>query len=115
MSVIFHLVRQSDWEGRGSLREFSSPSLAIEGFNHCSEDEAQLLAVAGRLYAGEADLLVLEVETDLLTSQLKREPSRAGEVYPHIYGPINTEAVVAVRKILTGIDGAFQLGSATSG
>ena len=115
MSVIFHLVRQSDWEGRGSLREFSSPSLAIEGFNHCSEDEAQLLAVAGRLYAGEADLLVLEVETDLLTSQLKREPSRAGEVYPHIYGPINTEAVVAVRQIMAGNDGKFQLGPATSG
>ncbi|PKB78298.1 MAG: hypothetical protein BZY88_19200 [SAR202 cluster bacterium Io17-Chloro-G9] len=115
MSVIFHLVRKSEWEGRSSLQEYSAPSLAQEGFNHCSENEGQLLAVARRLYAGEVDLLVLELETDLLTSRLMREPSRSGEVYPHIYGPINTHAVVAVRELLTGNDGEFFLGEPNSG
>jgi len=110
MSVIFHLVRRSDWEGRGSVQEYSAPSLALEGFNHCSEDEAQLMAVAGRLYAGQTDMLVLEVETDLLTAQLKREPSRSGELYPHIYGPINASAVVAVRQLIAGNEGRFRLG-----
>ena len=110
MSVIFHLVRKSHWEGRSSLREYSAPSLALEGFNHCSEGEGQLLAVARRLYAGEADMLVLELETGLLTSEVKREASGSGEIYPHIYGPINSEAVVAVRPLLIGGEGEFHLG-----
>jgi len=114
MSVIFHLVMRADWEGRSPLTEYRAPSLALEGFNHCSEDEAQLTAVAGRLYAGETDLLVLELETSLLSSQLKREPSRSGEVYPHIYGPINSGAVVAVRSLSVRDDGGFELGPVVS-
>ena len=46
---------------------------------------------AGR---GHTDMAVLELETDRLTAPLKREPSRSGEIYPHIYGKINTDAVV---------------------
>ncbi len=115
MSLIYHLVRRDDWEGRSLSGEYSASSLGVEGFNHCAEDEAQLLAVARRLYSGETDLLVLEVETEALASQVKREPSRSGEIYPHIYGPINVEAVAGVRRLLAGPDGGFRLGPVIGG
>ena len=110
MSLIYHLARRGEWEGRSLTEEYSAPSLALEGFNHCSQDEAQLLAVARRLFAGERDLVALELETDLLTSEVKLEASRSGEIYPHIYGNINTQAVMAVRQLLISDDGEFYLG-----
>ena len=73
------------------------------------------MAVARRLYSGETDLLVLEVETGVLVSEVKREPSRSGEIYPHIYGPINVEAVAGVRQLLADPDGGFRLGPVIGG
>ena len=115
MSLIYHLVRRSDWEDRSLPGEYSASSLTVEGFNHCSGDEAQLLAVARRLYSGETDLLVLEVETEALSAEVKREPSRSGEIYPHIYGPINVEAVTGVRQLVAAPEGGFRLGPAIGG
>ncbi len=66
-----------------------------------------MLRVANRLFQGRTDLLVLDLEADQLTSPIKREPSRSGEIYPHIYGPINTDAVVRVRALRPEGDGSF--------
>ncbi len=107
MTIIYHLASKSDWEAARTQPEYRAESLALEGFIHCSRDQAQALAVANRLYAGCNDLLVLEVDTDRLTSPLKHEPSRSGEVYPHIYGPLNTDAVVGVLYLVMGGDGKF--------
>ena len=52
-------------------------------------------------------MLVLEVETERLTSPLKHEPSRSGEIYPHIYGPLNTGAVTGVLKPQVDEEGRF--------
>ena len=109
MAIIFHLTKQTDWESRNPNEGYVAPSLESEGFIHCSEDEAQLLEVAHRLFAGETGLLALEVDTDLLTSPLKREPSRSGTIYPHIYGAIDLNAVTGTRRVLAGTDGAFYL------
>ena len=109
LPVIYHLVRRQDWDGRAP-GEYSAASLAEEGFNHCSKDEEQLLRVAQRLYSGERDMLVLEVDTGRLNSPVKWEPSRSGEIYPHIYGHINEAAVTGVRQLLFGDDGEFSLG-----
>ena len=112
MGIIFHLTKQADWEARDLNEGYVAPSLASEGFIHCSEDEAQLLQVAHRLFAAEAGLLALEVETDLLTSPVQREPARSGVIYPHIYGPIDLSSVAGTRRILVGADGSFNLEAA---
>ena len=109
MAIIFHLTKQADWDSRDPNEGYVAPSLASEGFIHCSEDETQLLEVAHRLFVEETGLLALEVDTDLLTSPLKREPSRSGTIYPHIYGPIDLNAVTGTRRISAGADGAFHL------
>lgn len=109
MGIIFHLTKQADWEARELGKGYLAPSLESEGFIHCSEDEEQLLGVAHRLFAGETGLLALEVDTDLLTSPVMREPARSGVIYPHIYGPIDLNSVSGTRRILAGGDGSFIL------
>ena len=107
MSIIYHLVDQASWDSAKSTPEHRAESLAAEGFIHCSEDNDQLLRVANRLYSGRKDMLALELDTELLSSPLQREPSRSGEIYPHIYGPLNTDAVVKVHSLMLDTAGAF--------
>jgi uncharacterized protein (DUF952 family) len=68
-----------------------------------------MLRVAERLYAGRTGLMALEVDVEKLESPLKVEPSRSGELYPHIYGKLNLEAVVAERQLVLGADGKHRL------
>ena len=107
MAIIYHLAVKAEWEAARNLGEYLAESLALEGFIHCSEDQVQALAVANRLFLGREDLLLLELETGRLRAPLKREPSRSGEIYPHIYGPLNTDAVTGVLSLIVGIDGRF--------
>jgi len=100
-SIIYHLAFRSDWEAGIAAGEYRAPSLAEEGFIHASGDEAQMLSVASRLFAGRTDLLVLDVDTERLAegSPVVREPARSGEMYPHVYCPINPDAVVRIRSL----------------
>lgn len=109
MPVIYHLILQADWERARQTGEVRPTSLAEEGFIHCCQDVAQALPVANRLYAGLDGLLMLEVDTQRLAWPVKHEPSRSGQIYPHIYGPLNTDAVVKVRTMRVGDDGSFFL------
>jgi len=105
MALIFHLTYKHAWEAARSAGEYAAPSLAEEGFIHCSKDVPQLLKVAARLYPGETGLMVLDVDLEELKSPLKNEPSRSGEIYPHIYGMLNADAVVRERALEVGADG----------
>ena len=100
-SIIYHLAFRADWELAVTQGEYRAPSLAEEGFIHASGDEEQMLSVAARLFAGRTDLLALDVDTERLPegSPLVWEPARSGEIYPHIYGPINLHAVVRIRAV----------------
>ena len=101
-TLIYHLAFRGDWEAGIAAGEYLAPSLAEEGFIHASGDEEQMLRVAARLFAGRTDLLALDVDTERLPddSPVIREPARSGEIYPHVYGPINPDAVVRVRPLV---------------
>lgn len=101
-STIYHLAFRADWDDGLAAGEYRAPSLAEEGFIHASGDEAQMLRVAARLFAGREDLLALDVDTERLPadSPVIREPARSGEIYPHVYGPISPDAVVRVRALV---------------
>lgn len=105
MTVIHHLTTAEAWAGAQAAGEYAAPSLADEGFIHASGDEAQTLRVAERLYPGAAGLVVLDVDVARLNAEVRREASRSGEVYPHIYGRINLDAVVRVRRLAVDAGG----------
>ena len=109
MALIYHLTYKDAWAIARPTGEYAAPSLAEEGFIHCSKDIPQLLKVAARLYPGETDLLVLDVELDKLAAPIKNEPSRSGEIYPHIYGLLNVDAVVRERVLKVDADGGHFL------
>ena len=109
MDIIYHLTSRDAWTAAQAAGEYEAPSLADEGFIHCTADEAQALRVAERLYAGLSGLQVLAVDTERLQAEVKREPNRSGEIYPHIYGRINLDAVVRIRDLTQDSDGRHQL------
>ena len=109
MSTIYHLTTQAEWDVSRGTPEHRATSLAEEGFIHCSQHQDQMLRVANRLFVGQPNVIALRVDTALLTSPLKREPSRSGEVYPHIYGPLNTDAVTGVANLSVDAEGRFTI------
>ena len=97
--IIYHIVLPEAWlafEGDA----YSAASLETEGFIHCSY-ATQLDAVLQRYYSGASRVVILEIDADRLTSELREEPSTNNEIYPHIYGAINRDAIVEIseRKI----------------
>lgn len=77
---------------------YRAKSLESEGFIHCSFAH-QLDAVLERYYANAESVLVLEIDTAKLASELRIEPSTNNEMYPHVYGEINREAVAEIREV----------------
>lgn len=94
--LIYHIVLPDVWAAFDTGM-YIHPSLASEGFIHCSFAE-QLDAVIARYYKGESRVVILEIESDRLMSRMIKEPSTNSEIYPHIYGPINRDAIVAVTE-----------------
>jgi uncharacterized protein (DUF952 family) len=99
MSVIYHITTRQEWDTAQTKGRYESASLKEEGFIHCSQ-EGQVADVLQRYFAGKTGLVKLAIDTDKLVSQLIYEwsPSIA-DTFPHIYGPINTSAVLGVEPI----------------
>lgn len=90
---IYHIVLPEIWEQVRGESLYRHESLAAEGFIHCSYED-QLEAVIKRYYADLDALVILTIDPGKLASRLVAEPSTGGEVYPHIYGPLNMNAIV---------------------
>lgn len=97
---IYHIVLPEAWTAFDG-EFYVHASLGAEGFIHCSFDH-QLDGVIERYYSGVDRVIVLEIDNEKLTSELIKEPSTGGEIYPHLYGPINRDAIVGTEeRILT--------------
>lgn len=93
---IYHIVPAGAWNGLDG-DSLGAGSLETEGFIHCSFAN-QLDSVIKRYFGDVKEIVVLEIDADRLVSKLVVEPSTGGEDYPHIYGPINTDAIVRVER-----------------
>lgn len=89
---IFHIVPAASWESFDGAF-LTNDSLDVEGFIHCSFEE-QVDGVIQRYFASAGAIAILEIDPARLTSPLVAEPSTGGEIYPHVYGPIDREAIV---------------------
>jgi uncharacterized protein (DUF952 family) len=118
LNVIYHIAARTDWEVSQGTGSYASPSLVNEGFIHCSM-AAQVERSANKYFSGREDLLLLVIDTARLTSELRIEAPidprthqpevGRSDLFPHIYGPLNTDAVVRVIPFLPGDDGLFTL------
>lgn len=90
-SWIYHMTAASAWQA-AQQSSYEHPSLQSEGFIHCSYRD-QLLETARVHYTGRSDLVLLCIEPTRLKPELKVEQSRSGAMFPHLYGPLNLDAV----------------------
>ena len=99
MPNIYHITTREAWEQALTKGFYEAASLHSEGFIHCSTDQ-QVEGVLQRYYSGKKDLVKLVIDTEKLKSPLHYElaPS-VNEKFPHIYGPLEVEAVEEVKSI----------------
>lgn len=107
--MLLHIVARSTWETAVSHPPYQPPSLASEGFIHCST-VAQVLKPANEMYRGQSDLLLLCIDPEKVAAPLVYEDCyETGQQFPHIYGPLDPAAVVSVVDFPANPDGSFSL------
>jgi uncharacterized protein (DUF952 family) len=115
--MILHITSKQEWTSARQSGAYTAPSLESEGFIHCSTDR-QVLEVANAFYRGRTDLVLLVIDDKRVESQVKWEapagPPAKGisrsDVFPHIYGPINLDAVASVLEFKPDpVTGTFSL------
>jgi len=99
--MIYHVVSKVAWELAVAKGFYEADSLAAEGFIHLSTKE-QVDGVLQRYYKGHNDLLLLHIDQTKLTAELKYElaPS-VNEMFPHLFGRLNIDAVANATIIKT--------------
>jgi uncharacterized protein (DUF952 family) len=115
--MIYHITTQQEWEKAQSAGAYRGDTLDTQGFIHNST-AAQVVPVANRFYNGQSGLVLLCIDDDKVQSRLVFEhpidpatgqPESAKGQFPHIYGPLNLDAVVQVVDFPPNPDGTFTL------
>ena len=103
--LIYHVCRVEEWYAAQNTGSYSGSSQDVaEGFIHFST-EAQLRASVTKHRAGQDGLLLVAVDAEQLGETLRWEPSRGGDLFPHVYGSLSMAAVEAVYELPLGDDG----------
>ncbi|MGZ4177900.1 MAG: DUF952 domain-containing protein [Solirubrobacteraceae bacterium] len=104
--VIFHVTTRAEWDAATRAGSYVPAGYEAEGFIHLS-DPGQMVRVANARFAGVADLVLLCVAVDRLAAMLRYERGDPGSdgLFPHLYGPLNLDAVVRWSEFAEGPDG----------
>ncbi|MGQ3017984.1 DUF952 domain-containing protein [Phenylobacterium sp.] len=109
MTRIYKILPRTAWTQAQAAGVFEgSPVDLADGYIHFST-AAQAQETARRHFAGQSDLVVLELDVAELGEAIVWEPSRGGDLFPHLYGALDTARVKAVREAPLGPDGIPRL------
>jgi uncharacterized protein (DUF952 family) len=114
--MILHIVPRADWESPRARGIYAPPSLVAEGFIHCSTS-AQILRTANRFYRGQHGLVILCIDESRLEAAPRYEPPTSAleansDLFPHLYRPLNLDAVINVIDFPCAADGTFEMPAA---
>lgn len=109
MPLIYHVTTRREWEKAQASGEYristSGRTLEEEGFIHCSQ-ASQIASIANRVYRGTTGLLLLTIDEERVEAEVRYEAVPGwDEPFAHIYGPLNTEAVVSVTAFVADGEG----------
>ena len=104
---LVHICQNLEWEQAQVQGYYFSKSLSQEGFIHCSQPH-QILQVANRFYQRVPGLVLLWIDPEKILAEIRWEFSD-GALFPHIYGPINLDAVISVTDFTPDEDGLFRV------
>ncbi len=114
--MIYHITTEADFRAQLAGHAYRPPNLAVDGFVHCALEDS-VIAVANDFYAQAAvPVLLLEIDPARLTAETRYEapaPIAVGgtshlagaALFPHVYGPIDREAIVGVGVLSKDADG----------
>jgi uncharacterized protein (DUF952 family) len=98
MSIIYCLCPAAYWKAFKDKKEYIPRDYEQEGFIHATKGNDLLIKVANRVYKDfTEELLLLIIDENNITSDVKYEQAKDGNLYPHIYGPLNTNAITEIR------------------
>jgi uncharacterized protein (DUF952 family) len=103
--VILHITTRPEWDAALADGAYRADTLATEGFIHASTHE-QVLGVAQARFRGTPSLVLLVIDESRIDAELRWEESEPDlPPFPHIYGPLNVDAVVDVVDFPEGEEG----------
>lgn len=108
MNTILHITHRQAWATAKDLGTYRSDSLDSEGFIHCST-VVQVIGSANRFFTGQTDLVILKIDVDRVTPEIRYEGEDSNNLFPHIYGALNLDAVVGSIDLESNPDGSFIL------
>ncbi|MEH2199233.1 DUF952 domain-containing protein [Nostoc sp.] len=108
MNTILHITKRQQWENAKILGSYHADSLESEGFIHCSKSK-QILKVAQRFFNNQKELVILFIDSEKVQAEILYEEAEIGELFPHIYGELNVDAVYQVVDFEAGENGLFEL------
>lgn len=107
--MILHITTKQDWERALQDGQYTIDSLEKDGFIHCSRVD-QICRVADYNFPSQEGLVLLCInEANLLSPVRDEDLYQLNETYPHIYGPINLDAVEQVADFPPLVDGTFEV------
>jgi glutathione S-transferase len=103
----YHLAPRPHWDASDPAADYVPEHFAREGFIHTTHQPDELVAVANRYYGDDArPYVVLHIDVARVRAPIAIEDP--GGRYPHIYGPLNRDAIVAVTEAVRNADGSFR-------
>ena len=108
MNTILHITKSEQWEQAKILGTYRGDTLDSEGFIHCST-AAQVIWVANRFFVNQKGLVILCIDSDRVKAEIRYEAAEVDNLFPHIYGELNIDAVFQVVDFEAGEDGFFVL------
>ena len=104
-SVIFKVLSVDQWKIAEDQGEFHGAAIDLsDGYIHFSTPE-QVQETVAKHFAGQPDLMLIGVDPSKLGDKLKWEPSRGGDLFPHLYSSLKLDCVVSVDELKLGKDG----------
>lgn len=104
--VTYHLVPADVWEAQRIGQLYRPEAFPADGFIHCTNGLDQLVIVANMFYTSDPrSFLVLALDVSRITSEVRYDDP--DELFPHIYGALNTDAVIDQTTIERSLDGTF--------
>ena len=110
MTKVYKIATRTDWDAALLTGRFEGAGVDLrDGYIHLST-AAQAPETARLYFSGHAGLVLLKIDAGAIEAALKWEPSRGGDLFPHLYGMLDCAAVEAVTPIALNADGIPQLG-----
>jgi uncharacterized protein (DUF952 family) len=111
MTMIYKILPLAAWDDALAKGRFDGSSIDLQdGYIHFST-AAQAQETAAKHFRGQRGLVVVAVEAEALGDALRWEPSRGGQLFPHLYGPLDPALAKGVAEAPLGADGVPQLGA----